>query len=236
MIVSIGQPAYLPWPGYYDRILKSDLHISLDHVQFEKRGLTKRNKIKTAQGWTWLAVPVKTKGKYKDCPINKLEIDNESDWRKKHLSSLLNCYKKAVFFNEYLPFFEEVYSLDWNLLSDLLDKINQFLLRVLEIKTEIIKSSDMRPKSTKSDLILELCRKAEASKYISGPFGRDYLDRESFDKAGIEILFHDYHPKSYPQLFGDFEPYMSVIDMLFNCGAKESHQILQTPLGSLKRT
>jgi len=60
MIVSINQPAYIPWLGYFDRISKSDLHIILNHVQFEKNSMTNRNKIRTSQGWAWLTVPLHT--------------------------------------------------------------------------------------------------------------------------------------------------------------------------------
>lgn len=234
MIVSISQPAYLPWPGYYDRILKSDLHIVLDHVQFERRGLTKRNKIKTPQGWSYLTVPVKTKGKFKDCPIHELEIQQEDGWQRKHLQSLINNYSKAPFYKDHIGFFETLYSKEWLLLNDLLTEMNSYFLDVLDIPTKIVSSREFDPQLTKSDLILELCQKSETTTYVSGPFGRDYLDLGSFEAAGIKILYHDYEPPEYPQLFGDFEPYMSVIDMLFNCGP-DSHDRLQNPPESLKQ-
>ncbi|HPF47785.1 MAG TPA: WbqC family protein [Emcibacteraceae bacterium] len=234
MIVSIGQPAYLPWPGFFDRILKSNLFISLDHVQFERRGFTKRNKIKTAQGPSWLAVPVQTKGKYKDCPISQLEIENSTDWSHKHLRTIVSSYGKAPYFNQYSGYFKDVYQREWNLLNDLITETNYFLRKELKIHTEIITSTELKPVETKSNLILELCQKVGATTYLSGPLGRDYLDVDAFHQAGIEVLYHDYQCPQYPQLFGDFEPYMSVIDMLFNCGA-ESHDRLQNPPDCLKK-
>jgi hypothetical protein len=233
MIVSINQPAYLPWPGYFDRIKKADLHIVLDHVQFEKNSMTNRNKIKTPQGWTWLTVPVKTKGKFKDCPISELEINETVKWTHKHWQGIKSNYSKAPYFRDHENFFKEVYEKDWILLNDILTETNDYFNNQLDIKTECVTSTSLKPEETKSNLILELCRKVSATQYISGPLGRDYLDREAFNKAGIEVLFHDYQYPEYPQQHGDFEPFMSVIDLLFNCGP-ESAEILQNPPDCLK--
>jgi len=74
LIVSINQPAYLPWLGYFNRVANSDLHVVLDHVQYEKNSFTNRNKIRTAQGFSWLTLPLKTKGKFGNLAINTVEI------------------------------------------------------------------------------------------------------------------------------------------------------------------
>ena len=74
MIVSINQPAYLPWLGYFHRIAVSDLHVVLDHVQFEKNSFTNRNKVRTASGTPWLTVPVRSKGRFGDLAINEVDI------------------------------------------------------------------------------------------------------------------------------------------------------------------
>lgn len=233
MIISINQPAYLPWPGYFDRIIKSDIHIILDHVQFEKNSLTNRNKIKTPQGWSWLTVPIQTKGRFKDCPINLIEINNQSNWRHKHWHSLLSNYSKAPFFKAHEDFFYNLYLKDWTLLNDLLNETTAYLIETFEIKTEIIKSSDLNPVSSKSDLILELCKKTDAKKYISGPIGRDYLDVKSFQEIGIDVVFHDYEYNSYQQQFGSFTPFMSSIDLLFNKG-NDGKYFLESPDDCLK--
>jgi len=98
MIVSINQLTYLPWLGYYDRIAASDLHIILDHVQFEKNSMTNRNKVRTSEGWTWLTVPVLSKGKFGDLEITKLGISENTKWQKKHWNTIKGSYSKAPFF------------------------------------------------------------------------------------------------------------------------------------------
>lgn len=220
MIVSINQPAYLPWLGYFDRIAKSDLHIVLDHVQFEKNSVTNRNKVRTPSGWSWLSVPVLTKGRFGNLAIDQIEINPMTKWAKKHYTTLRSNYARSAYYSHYADFFEDLYHQDWDCLAPMLYKSTSYLLKNLGIQTKQLRSSEFAPQAKKADLILELCIKAGATTYFSGPFGRDYLDESVFAKAGIELKYHDYiHPK-YDQCFDGFEPYMSIVDLLFNYGEK----------------
>lgn len=225
--MSINQPAYMPWLGYFDRIAKSDLHIVLDHVQFEKNSVVNRNKIRNKTGWSWLSVPVRTKGRFGDLKISDLEVDDSSSWAKKHLATLQSSYSRASYFCNYAEYFCDLYKRDWPLLAPLLWESTSYLLRELGIFTELVRSSELSPKLRKSELILELCKEAGATTYLSGPLGRDYLDLKKFDASGIKVQFHDYQHPKYKQAFQGFEPYMSVVDLLFNHGA-ESLKILRT--------
>ena len=225
MIVSINQPAYLPWPGYFERIALSDLHIVLDHVQFEKNSLTNRNKIRVPVGWSWLTVPLVTSGRFGDLGINTIEIVPTQQWAKKHRNALQSNYARAAFFAEHAQFFDEVLQQSWNLLGNLTRTTTEYLLKALQIETPIFYSSQMNASGHKEELILKLCQEVGATTYISGPFGRDYLDLEKWGQAGIEVLFHDYSAPIYPQVFPGFEPGLSAIDLLFNCGP-QSRDIL----------
>src|SRR5437016_6290091 len=126
MIVSINQPAYLPWLGYFHRIAAADVHIVLDHVQFEKNSFTNRNKIRTRDSWSWLTVPVRTAGKFGQLPINEIEIVNEKKWAIKHWQTLRFSYAKAPFFVEHATFFESVYARAWHKLVDLTGEITAY--------------------------------------------------------------------------------------------------------------
>lgn len=220
MILSINQPAYLPWLGYFDRIYNSDIHIVLDHVQFEKNSMVNRNKVRTAQGWTWLTVPISTKGKFGYLSIDNLTISESRKWQKKHWKTISSAYSKAPFFKQHYKYFEEVYSKEWDKLYPLIESIVKYLLNALSINTKLIRSSELEPKENKSDLILELCDKTGATTYLSGPFGKDYLDLKKFHEHGIHVQFQDYEHPIYRQIHGEFLPYMSVIDLLFNEGSK----------------
>ena len=156
MIISINQPAYLPWLGYFNRIAMSDLHIILDNVQFEKNSMSNRNKIKTPQGSTMLTVPLKMKGHIKN-NINNIKIDNSQTWKKKHLKNIFYNYKKATFFEELYPKIERLYAKHFDSFFNLTYEHLLFWLKELDINTKIIKSSDINIKSKKSDLIFLEC-------------------------------------------------------------------------------
>jgi len=220
VIVSINQPAYLPWLGYFDRIVRSDIHVVLDHVQFEKNSMTNRNKVRTSQDWTWLTVPVASKGKFGNLGICDIEIAENTRWQKKHWNTIRSSYSRSLFFEQHAAFFESIYSREWEKLNTLLNEISIYLLDAMAITTRIVSSSDLEAKASKSELILELCLELDATTYLSGPFGRDYLDVNQFQRQGIDVQFHDYQHPLYRQLYGDFVPYMSVIDLLFNEGPK----------------
>jgi hypothetical protein len=223
MIVSISQPAYMPWLGYFNRIAISDLHIVLDNVQFEKRSFTNRNKVRLKNGWTWLTVPVRITGKWPHAAaINKLEIYNESNWAKDHWATLRSCYGKSVYFGEYAPYFEDVYRRHWDKLDDLLRDTSNYLLNAFGIKTQIRFSSEIDVGGRKDELILNLCKAVGATSYLSGPLGKDYIRESLFQEARIKVMYHDYKHPVYQQAFPGFEANMSSVDLLFNCGQQGS--------------
>jgi len=217
MIVSINQPAFLPWLGFYDRIYQSDVAIVLDHVQLERGGFTNRNRIVGSNSPVWLTVPIVKKGMSK-AAISDILINNNTKWRLKHQETIKQSYSKAKYFNKYYESIATIYANEYSLLNELLYDSNNVVMDMLSIKTPLLYSSKMGVGGTKSDLVLNLCREVGATQYISGPFGRDYLNLNDFEKYGIEVLFHDYKHPSYKQLNGGFEAYMSVIDLLFNQG------------------
>jgi hypothetical protein len=227
MILSINQPAYLPWLGYFNRIDAAQKHIELDHVQFEKNSFINRNKIKTKDGSIWLTVPVKTKGRFGNNTINQVEIDNTTNWQKKHLQSIYQNYKKTFYFDLYFPLLESIYKKKYSLLIDLINQSNNFFIVQLNIQTFIIKSSSLNITSSKSDLILDLCINEKATTYLSGPLGRNYLDKNKFIENNIEILYDDYKHPTYSQLYDKFEPYMCILDLLFNHGGQSLDIIKQ---------
>jgi hypothetical protein len=221
MIVSINQPAYLPWLGYFDRIARSDLHIVLDHVQLEHNtstSFTNRNKIRQKTGWSWLTVPILTKGRQQGMAICDIEVDMRQPWQTKHWSTLSNTYSRAKYFADYRDELAGIYQRPVHKLTEIMEPLTDFLLTKFEINTPLVYSSTLPVTETKSTLVLELCQQAGATEYLSGPFGRDYLDLESFERAGIKVTWHDYQHPEYKQHHPGFEPYMSAIDLLFNHG------------------
>ena len=225
MRVGIHQPMYLPWLGLFDRISRCDLFILLDNVSYSKNYFLNRNKIKTANGWTWLTIPVSFKGNSHKL-IKEIEIDNRSDWRKKHWLSIYHSYKNASYFATYSEIFEHFYKQEWRYLSEATSQMLFSLLKILSINTPVRMASALNVEGRKEELILNTCNLVQATEYLSGPDGRNYLNPELWAEHQMKVEFHDYVHPQYPQLYGDFLPYMSIIDLLFNCGP-ESLTILK---------
>jgi len=220
MILSVHQPQYLPWIGYFHKIDQSDIFVFLDNVQYKKREFQNRNKIKTPDGWTWLTVPLLTKGRYKQL-IKETQIDNLQNWQTKHWKSIQRCYNQAPFFQDYCNFFEEeVYAKEWKLLAKLNIHIVKFLMSCLEIETPCFLESELDINVHSTERIIELCKRLKADVYLSGVGGKVYINEERFGDEGIELRYQYFVHPVYSQLYGDFQPYMSVIDLLFNHGAK----------------
>lgn len=227
MIVSINQPAYLPWLGYFERILHSDLHIVLDHVQFEKNSFANRNKVRTADGWTWLSVPLRTKGHFGDLAIDRIAIANERPWTRKHWDTLRFSYRRAAHFAGEAAYWEDVYSRRWERLADLQRHTLTHQLDALRIDTPLRSSSALGVGGTKAELVLNLCRHVGATVYLSGPLGRDYLEPTAFEAAGIELRYQDYEHPVYVQAHPGFEPYMAAVDALFCLGPQATRELLE---------
>lgn len=231
MIVSINQPAYLPWLGYFDRIARSDIHVVLDHVQFEKNSFTNRNKIRTKEGSAWLTIPLSTKGKFGNLEIRNLEFASHGGWEKKHWASLRTSYIKAPFFARYGAAYEEIYAgKPVSFMPFVVGMLEQHLSD-LGIATKMLFSSQIPTVGHKSELVLSICKSLGASVYLSGSQGKCYLDERAFHDSGIGLKYQDYNHPTYRQTWPGFESHMGLLDLLFNHGPN-SLQILmndQTP-------
>jgi len=215
LIVTIHQPQYLPWIGYFDKISKADFFCFLDDVQFKKNEWQNRNRIKTAQGWQWLTVPVKHRFPQ---TIEEVEINKTVNWRRKHLQALATNYKKAPFFDEYIEFFEDIYSNEWEFLSELNIYVIDKLCDILNLQTKTVLTSSFKISGDPTDRLIDICKALGADTYLSGKDGANYMDKERFKERGIEVLFQDFQHPVYPQLYGEFESSLSIVDLLFNCG------------------
>ena len=225
MIVSIHQPNYIPWIGFFNKILSSDIYVVFDDVQFPRgKDYANRNQIKINNGKTWLTIPVIGKSDLK--PWNQIEI-NKNGWVNKHLASIESFYKKTPYFNEYYPEIKNIYLKDHNLLVDLtLDLIKHFI-KILNKKTKIVRSSDIKTDLKGMDKILYILKHLQSTKYISGDGegSKRYIDENLFKENNIELIWQNYKHPVYKQQFGEFIPYMSILDLIFNEGLNSKNII-----------
>ncbi len=225
MIIGILQPGYLPWLGFFEQMYKSDVFVIYDDVQYDKEGWRNRNRIKTANGMQWLTIPVNVK--FEQHPlIYEVKIDNTSNWRKKHLSSINQNYSKARFFREYFSIFEEAYSKEWEYLIDINMNVTLKLAERLGMESKkVVRSSTLNIEGDRIGRLVKICKLFNADIFYEGISGKNYLDEKCFVDEGIRIEYQDYKHPIYHQLYGAFVPYLSVVDLLFNCG-DESLSIL----------
>ncbi|MEA3490189.1 MAG: WbqC family protein [Candidatus Omnitrophota bacterium] len=223
MKIAIHQPQYLPWLGYFDKMDRADVFVLLDDVQFKKNEWQNRNKIRNADRWQWLTVPVLYEFGQK---LNEVRINSRENWRDKHRKGLELNYSRAGYFDGYFPFFREVFGREWELLADINIHCIEYLKEALGIKTELLKSSSLDIRTDKTQRLVDICKKLGADTYLSGAGGADYLDLEMFRKNGIKLEFQEYSHPEYRQMFEGFEPYMAVVDLLF-CQGKKSLDIIR---------
>jgi WbqC-like protein family len=225
MTLSLNQPYFFPYIGFFYKAYLSDHLVILDDVQFP-RGTTwiSRNRWKNAQGTLWMTVPVKKKGLGLQS-INNVRIYHDGRWAKKHLQSLKNAYAKAPYFEDHLPFLEDLYSKKDEKLIDFNLEIIRYLMKQLKIDINIRLLSELEVCGKGDNRIVAVFKKLGASRLLVQKTARKYYDAPYLASAGIQLV--DFNPISpvYPQLWGDFIPNLSVMDLILNCGPK-AHDIM----------
>jgi len=213
--VGISQPNFIPWRGYFDLIDDVDLFIFYHDVQYTHKDWRNRNRIKTRNGLLWLSVPVLHDSSTLICDAR---IDYQGRWIDKHIRSLTVAYSKAPFFRRYAPEFFALLESRFSTISELNVNVCMWVMQKLNIKTETRLSSEFKISGDKFERPLKILKLIDATTFLVGPTAKGYTDSEKFKEAGIALEFKTYEYKEYPQLYGNFEPYVSALDLLFNCG------------------
>jgi hypothetical protein len=216
--VAILQSNYIPWKGYFDLINLADEFVLYDDVQFTRRDWRNRNRIKTRDGIRWLTIPVQVKGRY----LQTVRDTRVSDpgWARQHWETLRHAYGHAPHFFRYRDWLADLYR---GPLSPWLSEINYCFLtaisQILRIRTSFSWSSTYQSAEGRTERLVAICREAQATRYLSGPSARVYLDESLFARAGITVQYMDYsgYPE-YPQLHPPFEHQVSILDLLLNLG------------------
>jgi len=226
LIISFNQPAFIPWGGFFARLLRSDRMVLLDNTLLA-RGFTfvNRNRLKGPEGEVWLTVPLKRKGLGRQ-KIKDLEIYEKERWQKKFLPTLEHYYGHSVYFG---PIYEEIcriVSKPGSRFLDLALGLLDILRRQLGINREIILQSSSGVIGMGTSLLVSSALKMQAHEVIL-PYGSEKsVEGAQFEKAGVKLRFLRYSPPQYPQFWGDFLPNLSALDLLLCCG-KEGLDIIE---------
>jgi hypothetical protein len=226
--VVIHQPDFLPYIGFFHRLLHSDLYVVLDNVQFVRGSNSwhNRDKIKTPQGEKWITVT--TQKKHHTALINEMELYEKEKLRERHLNLFRSNYIKANFYKEIFSYIEQLYNYECEKMIDFNMKSILILMQLFDIDIKYIFASDIQAEGKGNGIIVDILKKVNATTYLSGIGAKSYYEPTLYEEAGIKVVFQEFEHPVYPQLFGNFIPYLSSIDLLFNCGIEKSREIIRS--------
>ena len=222
--VVISQPMFIPWVGLFEQIKLSDVFIHYDDVQLPQgRSFMSRVQIKTPSGVSWLTAPVdRTRS---GNLISETVLVASTNWRDKQLKRLRHCYARAPFFDLMFEIANEIYSHSSDNLAAFNRNAIERISRWLGLEPKFICSSDLGIRGASTQRLVELCRHFSADTYVTGLGALNYLDYSKFESNGISVRYMTYEKRVYPQLYGEFTPYVSIFDAIANCGDRTSELI-----------
>ncbi|WP_431027073.1 WbqC family protein [Lysinibacillus sp. LZ02] len=224
MKVAIHQPNYLPWIGYFDKMDQVDKFVILDKADHSKSGYINRSKIKTPNGSLMLTVPLQNK----EQPIHELQIAADQKWQLNHWKAIEANYKKSMYWLTYKDGFEQLYHDKWTHLAPFNIALIQHIQSLLNIRADILLESDFKQDfGSKNERNINVVFHLGGDVYLSGIGARAYNDESQFHERQIQLIYQEFKHPIYPQRWGEFQPNLSIIDMLFHCGPETMNMIRQ---------
>lgn len=216
--IVISQPMFFPWVGMFEQTRLADVHVHYDDVQFSKGSFTNRVQIKTARGSEWLSVPLRDLRLGQK--IREVAVDDRQDWRERHLEMLSEAYAAAPFCDEMLTLARAVHARPAATLCEIAMASMEAVWEYFPSARprEVLRSSDMGIGGQSSRRVLDVVKQAGGTHYITGHGARQYLDHALFEAEGVHVEYLDYQKQPYPQLHGEFTPFVSVLDLIGNLG------------------
>jgi hypothetical protein len=229
-VVAIHQPNFFPWLGYFDKIVRADVFVVLDHVQFPKSEGNWSNRVKLAVNGapSWVTMPV-VRAYEGFRRIDEMQIDDSAPWRKKLLQLLRTNYGKALAFPAAFPVVESWVEHPAALLADYnLHAIASICDHLHLRSSHIVRSSTLGVDGAKTDLLVNIVKAVNGTVYLSGDGSAGYQDDGVFLAAGIDVVYQRFRHPTYPQRPGaEFMPGLSVLDAIFHCGFDGGSKLLE---------
>jgi WbqC-like protein family len=228
MNIVISQPMYFPWAGMFEQVKLCDTFIFYDDVQFSKGSFTNRVQVKspTKEGFKWLSVPLKSLRL--GMMINEVEIDDTRDWKGQHDELLRQSYQQAPFYADVRKIVDSLFNEKYATISELSQKSMELVIDYFDWKAgrKFYLSSRLQIAGSSSQRVFDLVRHFHGDTYITGHGAKNYLDHGLFEAAGIEVGYMDYKRMHYPQLYGAFNPHVTILDLIANTGKEGDKYII----------
>lgn len=188
----------------------------MDDAEYTKNSFINRNRIKTAQGVSWLTIPVKYSGRSHQL-ISNYEIASPDRSKSKLLKTVEANYAKASHFQQLFPEFRELILEADDSLFQTNERLIRWAMSLLDIQTPLIHASSLGHSGLSgTERLVAICQALEANSYLAGLGAQKYQEDKLFEQANIQVKTSAFRHPVYPQLFGDFEPNLSVLDYLMN--------------------
>lgn len=231
MIVSAHQSLFLPWAGLFNKVAACDIFVVMDNVQVSKGDFINRNRILGPNGLFWLTVPINALSGDKN-HINDVLI-SELPWKNKMSKSIKMTYGNSKFWRDVEPLIEILESNTEKNLVTLNLKLQNEILKILNISTKVVLASEIGVTGYKSEYLLNLCVKTNAKDLLLGSHGVDYADQEAFTKASVKLKFQNFvrTPNDW-YLFNGIP--ISIVHGLAKLGANELSERIQETSGDFQ--
>jgi WbqC-like protein family len=226
--VAIHQPTFLPWLGWWDKLVRADVLVLLDDVQFPKKGGSWMNRVRVlvAGEPRWITVPV-DRAYHGVRSVREMRIDDSKPWRGQIGATLARAYAEAAHRDDVLPGLEDALAIPTDRVAELNEATIRKIAEQLELDTaKLVRQSDLGVDGTGTDLLISLCRAVDADAYLTGDGADGYLDADRFAEVGLDLVFQEFVPPDYPQLAADHAPGLSIVDALMSCGWSGTRALL----------
>jgi WbqC-like protein family len=214
-IVTVHQPNYLPYLGFFQKMANADILVFYDTALFSRQlGFHNRNRIKTPIGAQWITVPIQHSTVH---AMGDVRIAGR-DWKAQHRKMIEANYRRTPYYGSYAAEIAALLKKPWSALAELNQALIQLIARDLSIRTETVWASALPSPETDNptEKLIHFTRVLGGDTYLSGIGGHDYLEESKF--TDVHLRYDEFEATPYPQLFGPFLPNLSAIDALFNCG------------------
>lgn len=225
--VVISQPMFFPWVGMFEQVRLADKYVHYGDVQFSKGSFTNRVQIKTAQGIKWLTVPLQ--GVSLGQEIDDVRINASINWRQQHMDILKQAYAEAPYRKDMLALVDSVFQQQVDSIGALSRHSMEACCNYfgLEIGRRFVDAKQLGIGGSSNQRVLDIVKALGGTRYITGLGARNYLDHQLFEDTGIRVEYMDYQKLLYPQLHGEFTPYVSILDLVANVG-KEGIDLIRS--------
>lgn len=222
-IVVVSQSMYFPWVGLLEQVRLADVFVHYDNVQFA-RGFFNRVQVKTSSGRNWITVPLRDY--HQGDLIDEVLVDDREDWRSKHRKILQHAYQKAPFRDDMLAIVDRVFNQDAPTLGGLSRYSILELVRYFNLPApDFLNARALNIGGSGSQRLCDIVNRLNGTIYVTGHGAKNYLDHQLFESSGINVRYMNYELTPYPQLYGEFTPYVSGLDLVANCGPEGARAV-----------